>query len=181
MIYQLGHRRLETRTERYWIAPDATLIGSVVLGDNASVWFHTVIRADNDTISIGDDTNIQDGAVLHVDPGTPLNLGTGVTVGHNVMLHGCDIDDHSLVGINTVVLNGATIGKHCIIGANTLVPEGMEVPDNSLVLGSPGKVVKEIEEHHRSMLEQSARHYVEHAHHYQQDLIPDPRFSESDA
>jgi carbonic anhydrase/acetyltransferase-like protein (isoleucine patch superfamily) len=114
--------------------------------------------------------------VLHVDPGTPLTLGRGVTVGHNVMLHGCDVGDNSLIGINAVVLNGARIGRNCIIGANTLVPEGMEVPDNSLVVGSPGKVVKEIGDHHRQMLEHSARHYVEHAGHYREELTIDPRF-----
>ena len=181
MIYRLGERRLETRTDRYWIAPDATLIGSVVLGDRASVWFQAVIRADNDTITVGDQTNVQDGAVLHVDPGTPLKLGTGVTVGHNVMLHGCEIGDYSLVGINAVVLNGARIGRNCIIGANTLIPEGMEVPDNSLVVGSPGKVVKTVGEHHLEMLEYSARHYVEHAEHYQQDLVADDRFAEANS
>lgn len=178
MIYRLGERSVTTRTENYWVAPDAVVIGSVELGDQASIWFKAVVRADNDSITIGDRSNVQDGAVLHVDPGTPLKLGTGVTVGHNVMLHGCAIGDNSLIGINAVVLNGACIGRNCIIGANTLVPEGMEVPDNSLVVGSPGKVVKEIGDHHRQMLEHSARHYVEHAEQYERDLEIDSRFSQ---
>lgn len=179
MIYRLGERRLEARTSRYWIAPNATVIGSVTLGDNASIWFNAVLRADNDTITLGDNTNVQDGAVLHVDPGTPLTLGQGVTVGHHVMLHGCEIGDNSLIGINAVVLNRAKIGRNCIIGANALVPEGMEVPDNSLVLGSPGKVVKEIGDKHRAMLVAGWQHYVEHARHYERDLHPDERFAGS--
>lgn len=177
MIYRLGERRPKTATNRYWVAPNATLIGSVELGDNVSVWFNAVIRADNDVIRLGDNTNIQDGAVLHVDAGTPMTLGEGVTVGHQVMLHGCTIGDNSLIGIGAVVLNRAKIGRNCIIGANALVPEGMEVPDNSVVLGSPGRVVKEISEKHVAMLREGWEHYVEHSRHYENDLQPDERFS----
>lgn len=170
MIYSLGDRCLQRAGENCWIAPNATLIGSVVLGENSSVWFNVVIRADNDVIRIGDDSNVQDGSVLHVDPGTPLTIGRGVTIGHKVMLHGCTIGDYSMVGMNAVVLNGAVIGNNCIIGANALVPERMQVPDNSLVLGSPGKVVREVSEGQRAMLVMSASHYVENARRYASQL-----------
>lgn len=169
MIYSLGERRVEMRGE-YWVAPNATVIGSVVLGHNASVWFNAVLRGDNDLITIGDDTNIQDGSVLHTDHGIPLTIGKGVTVGHLVMLHGCTIGDYSLIGINAVVLNGARIGKHCIIGANALVPERAEIPDGSIVMGSPGKVVKPVQEFHKAILHGSAQHYVENARRYRSDL-----------
>lgn len=177
MIYSIGERRVEIQGD-YWVAPNATVIGSVVLGEGATVWFNAVIRADNDTITIGEGSNIQDGAVLHVDPGTPLTIGKGVTVGHQAMLHGCSIDDNSLIGINAVVLNKAKIGKNCVVGANALVPEGMEVPDNSLVLGSPAKVVKEVSEGHRAMLTMGAMHYVEHGKHFARDLKQDERFKD---
>lgn len=176
MIYRIGSRALEIKGEHYWIAPNATVIGSVVLGNNASIWFNAVLRADNDTITIGDDTNIQDGAVLHVDPGVPLTIGKGVTVGHKVMLHGCTIGDNSLIGINAVVLNRVKIGNNCIIGANSLVPEGMEIPDNSLVMGSPAKVVKEIGDGHKAMITMGGMHYVAHGQHFAKELEPDPRF-----
>lgn len=175
MIYRLGERHASIGANVF-IAANATLIGSVELADHVSVWFNCVLRADNDVIRIGANSNIQDGSVLHVDPGTPLTIGEGVTVGHKVMLHGCEIGDHSLIGINAVVLNRAKIGKHCIIGANALVPEGMEIPDNSLVLGSPGKIVKEIHEGQRAMLQMSAMHYVDNGKRYRSELVVDERF-----
>jgi carbonic anhydrase/acetyltransferase-like protein (isoleucine patch superfamily) len=145
MIYSLDERQLQTEGD-YWIADNATVIGSVVLKNNASVWFNVVIRADNDTITIGENSNIQDGSVLHTDSGVPLTVGNNVTVGHKVMLHGCTIGDNTLIGINAVVLNHAKIGKNCIIGANALITERQEIPDNSLVVGSPAKVVKMVSE-----------------------------------
>ena len=177
MIYTIGERQLEA-SGSFWVAPNATVIGSVKLGEGATVWFNAVIRADNDVISIGDGSNIQDGAVLHVDPGVPLTIGKNVTVGHQAMLHGCTVGDNSLIGINAVVLNRAKIGSNCVIGANALVPEGMEVPDNSLVLGSPAKVVKEVSEGHRAMLTMGALHYVEHGKHFAEHLKPDERFND---
>lgn len=171
MIYRLGDRQPEFKGN-YWIADNATVIGSVVLEDNASVWFNVVIRADNDTITIGENTNIQDGSVLHTDSGVPLTIGKNVTVGHKVMLHGCTIGDNTLIGINAVVLNHAKIGKNCIIGANALVTERMEIPDNSLVVGSPAKVVKTVSEGQAQMLQFSAIHYVENAKRYQTLLTP---------
>ncbi|HQV41127.1 MAG: gamma carbonic anhydrase family protein [Moraxellaceae bacterium] len=169
MIYSLGERRLETRGD-YYIADNATVIGSVVLGHNASIWFNAVVRADNDVITIGENSNIQDGSVLHTDHGMPLLIGRNVTVGHKVMLHGCTIGDGSLIGINAVILNGAIIGRGCVIGANALIPEGKVIPDGSLVMGSPGKVVKEVSEAQRAILEMSALHYVENFKRYKKEL-----------
>jgi carbonic anhydrase/acetyltransferase-like protein (isoleucine patch superfamily) len=175
MIYKLEGRRVEMRGEGQWVAPNATVIGSVVLGANSSVWFGAVIRGDNDLIEIGDNTNVQENSVLHVDPGVPMKIGNGVTVGHKVMLHGCTIGDNSLIGINAVVLNKAKIGKNCIIGAHALVPEGMEIPDNSLVMGAPAKVVKEISDGHKAMLTMSSQHYAAHAKHFDEHLEVDER------
>lgn len=169
MIYSLGERRLETRGD-YYIADNATVIGSVVLEHNASIWFNVVVRADNDVITIGENSNIQDGSVLHTDHGMPLLIGRNVTVGHKVMLHGCTIGDGSLIGINAVILNGAIIGRGCVIGANALIPEGKVIPDGSLVMGSPGKVVKEVSDAQRAILEMSALHYVENFKRYKKEL-----------
>lgn len=169
MIYSLGDRSLETRGE-FFIADNATVIGSVVLEQNVSIWFNAVLRADNDVITIGENSNIQDGSVLHTDIGIPLTIGRNVTVGHKVMLHGCTIGDGSLIGINAVILNGARIGRHCVIGANALVPEGKEIPDFSVVMGSPGKVVKEVSDAQKVMMEMGALHYVENFKRYQREL-----------
>jgi len=166
MFYSLDQRTPEKHGDGQFVADNATIIGSVRLMENASVWFNVVIRGDNDVITVGPNSNIQDGSVLHTDAGIPLTVGKGVTVGHKVMLHGCDIGDYSLIGINAVVLNGAKIGKHCLIGANTLIPEGMEVPDGSLVVGSPGKIKRELSEEQKKMLELSADHYVKNASRY---------------
>lgn len=173
MIYHLGERKVELQGEAF-IAPNATIVGSVLIGDGASVWFNVVVRADNDLISIGARSNIQDGSVLHVDPGFPLTIGTDVTVGHKVILHGCSIGDGSLIGMNAVVLNGASIGSGCLIGANTLVTEGMEVPDGALVLGSPGKIVRLLDTVAQQRLLESAARYVENAQRYREQLRPGP-------
>ncbi len=172
MIFRLEDRLPELRGENHFIADNATVIGSVLLDDQSSIWFNVVIRGDNDLITIGPESNVQDGSVLHTDAGVKLTLGRGVTVGHKAMLHGCDIGDYSLIGINAVVLNGARIGKYCLIGANALIPEGMEVPDGSLVIGSPGKVKRELNDNQRKMLEMSARHYVDNAARYRAALKP---------
>lgn len=169
MRYSLGDRRIETRGD-FFIAESADVIGSVVLENNASIWFNAVVRGDCDVITIGENSNIQDGSVLHADVGVPLTIGRNVTVGHKVMLHGCTIGDHSLIGINAVILNGAKIGKYCIIGANALIPEGKEIPDFSLVMGSPGKIVREIGEGQKLMLEMSALHYVENFKRFKREL-----------
>ena len=172
MKYRLGDARVEAHPES-WIAPTAAVIGKVRLDKGASVWFGAVLRGDNELIHIGENSNVQDGTVMHTDMGFPLTLGKGVTVGHNVMMHGCTVDDYSLIGINAVILNGAKIGKYCIIGANSLIPEGKVIPDGSLVMGSPGKVVRELTEQQRKMLEGSAAHDVHNAQRYVRDLAED--------
>ncbi len=154
----------------YWIAPNATVIGRCILHENASIWFNAVLRGDNDPITIGENSNVQDGAVLHTDEGIPLTLGRNVTVGHLAMLHGCEVGENSLIGIGAVVLNGAKIGKNCIIGAKALIPEGKIIPDNSLVMGAPGKVVREISEVQAQILVGSALHYVENWKRYKDKL-----------
>lgn len=169
MIYSLGERRVETRGD-FFVADSADVMGSVILENNVSIWFNAVVRGDMDLITIGENSNIQDGSVLHADIGVPLTIGRNVTVGHKVMLHGCTIGDGSLIGINAVILNGAKIGKHCIIGAGALIPEGKEIPDFSLVMGSPGKVVREISDPQKTMIEMSAMHYVENFKRFKRDL-----------
>ena len=153
-----------------WVAPNATVIGDVRLGNNASIWWSAVVRGDNDTITIGAGSNIQDGSVLHVDAGVPMILGTNVTVGHLAMLHGCSIGDESLIGIKSVILNKAVIGRHCIIGANSLIPEGKVIPERSLVMGSPGKVVRQLSDEEVARLLSAAQGYVEKARHYRAKL-----------
>lgn len=165
-VFSLGERRVEFRGARHYVAWNATLAGSIVLEEDASIWFGVVIRADDERIHIGARTNIQDGAVLHVDPGFPLTLGSGVSVGHKAMLHGCSVADGALVGINAVVLNGARIGAGALIGANTLVPEGREIPPGVLVVGSPGRVVRELRPEEKAFLPKIAESYVERAQRY---------------
>ena len=153
-----------------WIAPNASVIGDVRIGKNASVWFGVVIRCDNEPIHIGDMTNIQDNSVLHSDMGFPLKIGNGITVGHKAMLHGCTVGDNSLIGIGATILNGAIIGKNCIIGAHALVTEGKEIPDNSLVVGAPGRVMKTLGDDQIKFLEGSALHYAENARRFKVGL-----------
>lgn len=153
-----------------WIAPTATVIGDVRLAAGASVWWNAVVRGDNDTIAIGENTNIQDGSVLHTDMGVPLTLGRDITVGHMVMLHGCTVGDGSLVGIGSIVLNRAVIGRHCLIGANSVIPEGKVIPERSLVMGSPGKVVRELTDEEIARLLHGAAHYVDNARRYRKEL-----------
>lgn len=171
MIYSLGDDHVQL-AEGVFIAPGAHVIGKVVMQRNSSVWFNAVARGDCDVITIGEDSNVQDGSVLHTDFGVPLTIGKGVTIGHKVMLHGCEIGDYSLIGINSVVLNGAKIGRYCVIGANSLITENMHIPDGSLVIGSPAKVIKVIPQTQQKMLEQSAQHYVENAKRFLTQLKP---------
>ncbi len=169
MIYQLGERRASVH-ESCFVAPSADLIGSIVLEQDASVWFQVVMRGDNDVITIGKGSNVQDGSVLHTDAGIALTLGEGVTVGHQVMLHGCEVGAFSLIGMNAVVLNRAKIGSFCLIGANALITEGKVIPDGSVVMGSPGKVVRQVNDTERMVLQGSALHYVENAQRYREAL-----------
>jgi carbonic anhydrase/acetyltransferase-like protein (isoleucine patch superfamily) len=160
MILSIADRVPELLGEHY-VADNATVIGSVTLGRHASVWFNAVVRGDNDRIWVGDGSNIQDGAVLHTDPGFPLTLGRNVSVGHLAMLHGCTIGDGSLIGIKSVILNNAVVGKNCLIGANTLIAEGKQIPDNSLVVGSPGRIARTLGPSDIEELQAAAKHYVE--------------------
>jgi carbonic anhydrase/acetyltransferase-like protein (isoleucine patch superfamily) len=168
--YSLGKRKVEFRGPDWFIADNATVIGSVVLENNASVWFNVVIRGDSDVITIGENSNVQDSAVLHTDAGYLLTLGRDVSVAHLAMLHGCRIGDNSLIGINAVVLNGAVIGKNCLIGSNALIPEGKSIPDGSLVVGSPGRVVRGLNEQEVAGLKSIADHYAERFKRYKAEL-----------
>ncbi len=178
MIYRLGEKELDVRGEDFFVADNATVIGSVTIENNVSIWFNVVIRGDNDPIYIGEGTNVQDGSVLHTDTGIPMRIGKNVTIGHKVMLHGCEIGDDTLIGINAVILNRAKIGRNCIIGANTLIPEGKEIPDNSLVMGSPGKVVSTVSDKHLFGIKMSALHYIENFKRYRAQFSRDERFHE---
>lgn len=170
MIYTLENRVPKFLGPDYFIAESAAVIGAVTLHQNASIWFNCVVRGDTDELIIGENSNIQDGSVVHTDPGITLRVGRDVTVGHMVMLHGCDIGDNSLIGIKSVILNGARIGRNCIIGANTLVTEGKQIPDGSLVLGSPGKIVRQVTPEEIVMVKGMAAHYVENAARYRRHL-----------
>jgi carbonic anhydrase/acetyltransferase-like protein (isoleucine patch superfamily) len=161
-VYSLTDKKPQLPPEgEYWIAPNATIVGDVTLKTGASIWFGAVVRGDNDPIVIGENTNIQDGSVLHSDPGEPLIIGANVTVGHMAMLHSCEIGDGTLIGIGAVVLGRAVIGRNCLIGANALITEGKVIPDRSLVMGQPGKVVRTLEPGQIAVLEASAEHYVQ--------------------
>lgn len=161
-VYSLDEK-VPSIPETAWVAESATVVGEVRMGEQASVWYGAVIRADNAEIHIGARTNIQENAVLHVDPGMPLQIGDGVTVGHLAMLHGCSIGDYSLVGIGAVVLNGARIGRHCLVGAGALVTEGKSFPDGSLIVGSPAQAVRSLSEEQMQALKTAAERYVERA------------------
>lgn len=169
MIYQLDDRKPTFRGDCF-VAQNAAVIGSVVLENNASVWWGVTIRGDNDVITLGENVNVQDGSVLHTDSGVPLVLERNVSIGHLVMLHGCHIGENSLIGIGSIILNGAKIGKNCLIGANTLITEGKEIPDGSMVLGSPGKVVRSLTPEQIALNTWIAEHYVERSARYRQGL-----------
>ncbi len=160
MIYDFEKNIPEVHPDA-WVAPNATLIGKVKLEKNSSIWFNAVLRGDIELISIGENSNIQDGSVLHTDPGYKLKVGKGVTVGHMVMLHGCQISDDTLIGIGSIILNNAKIGKNCIIGANSLITENKIIPDNSLVVGSPGRVLRKVTEDEIKAIHENAKHYVD--------------------
>lgn len=170
-IFKLGDKTPQIDTSA-WVAPNATVIGDIRLAANTSIWWNATLRGDNDPITIGENTNIQDGSVLHTDEGIPMSIGANVTVGHLVMLHGCTVGEGSLIGIGSVVLNRAVIGKNCIVGANSLIPEGKVYPDRSLIVGSPGKVVRELTDDEVAKLQKSAAHYVNNAQRYRTTLEP---------
>ena len=157
----------------YYIAPGAIVIGSVVLEPNVSIWFNCVVRGDDATITIGENSQLQDGCVVHVDPGIPVTIGKGVSVGHMAMLHGCEVGDGSLIGINSVILNRARIGRNCLIGANSLIGEGKEIPDGSLVLGSPGRIVRQLSAEEIREINSNADYYVQRFKRYKTGLRAD--------
>ncbi len=174
MRYQLGSRIPELRGNTHFIADTAAVIGTVILENNVGIWFGAVLRGDNEPIHIGANSNVQDNAVLHTDPGFPLTVGDNVTIGHQAMLHGCSIGAGSMIGIKSVILNRAVIGKNCLIGANTLITEGKAIPDNSLVVGSPGKVLRSLSEEEIAAMHGNTAHYVENLKHYLSGLKPLP-------
>ncbi len=168
-LYQLDDAR-PVLHDSAWVADSAQVIGNVTLGEGASVWFGVVARGDTDMLTIGRGSNIQDNSVLHADPGVPLVIGDNVTVGHQVMLHGCTIGDGTLIGIGAIVLNNARIGRNCIVGAGALVTEGKEFPDGTMILGSPAKAVKQLSNEQIAGLKLTAEHYVENAQRYRSGL-----------
>ena len=173
MKYSLGERRVVCKGD-YWIADNAIVIGSVVLENNASIWFNCVVRGDDDIITIGENSQLQDGCVVHIDEGHPVTIGRNVSIGHMAMLHGCTIGDGTLVGIKSVILNDAVIGKNCLIGANALIPERKKIPDGSLVVGSPGRVVRTLTPQEIELLHANAAHYVASWKRYKAELKADP-------
>ena len=170
MIYQFENSRVQAEGD-FFVADNASVIGNVILKANTSVWFSAVIRGDIEPIIIGEGSNVQDCAVLHTDAGYPLTVGEQCTIGHQAMLHGCTIDDNSLIGINAVILNGAHIGKNCIVGASALITEGKEIPDGSLVVGSPGKVVRQLSEEQIQTITDNANRYVNNLKRYKTGLF----------
>ncbi len=170
MFYDLEDKKVKNSGEN-WTAPNASIIGDVTLKKNSSIWFNATLRGDVENIYIGEGSNVQDGSILHTDPGYPLKVGKNVTIGHLVMLHGCIIEDNSLIGIGSVILNGAKIGKNCIIGANALVTENKVIPDNSLVIGSPGKVARKVTAEEEKSITENAIHYQENWKRYIKSIV----------
>lgn len=160
MLYALDDTAPQIDPDVAWIAPTATLVGKIVVHAEASVWFGVVARGDNEAITIGAGSNVQENTVLHTDMGFPLSIGRGCTIGHAAILHGCTIGDGSLIGMGAIVLNGARIGRNCLIGAGSLVTEGKEIPDGSLVLGTPAKVVRKLDENEIAKFDRSAKSYI---------------------
>jgi len=169
MLYSLGNRQVVKDAEA-WVSETATIIGSVILDRDSSIWFNAVLRGDNDVIHIGQGTNIQDGCILHTDENLPLKVERNVTVGHQVMLHGCHIREESLIGMKSIILDKAEIGKNCLVGANTLITQGKKIPDRSLVLGSPGRVVRQLTEREIEKIRMSAKHYITNSKNFQTKL-----------
>ena len=170
-LYALADARPDVSSDA-WVAPDANVIGKVTLAAEASVWFGSTLRGDNEMITVGRGSNVQENCVFHTDMGYPLTVGEDCTIGHKVMLHGCTIGDNSLIGMGATVLNGAKIGKNCLIGAGALITENKVIPDGSLVMGVPGKVVRELDEAAIQALTASAKHYAENATRFRRDLEP---------
>lgn len=172
-IYALG-QKTPTIAQSAWIAPDANVIGACDIQDTASIWFGATLRGDNELITIGKNSNIQENCVLHTDVGYPMTIGQGCTIGHKVMLHGCVIGDNTLIGMGAIILNGAQIGKNCLIGAGALITENKVIPDGSLVMGAPGKIIRTLDDSAIQSLRASAAHYAQNAARFKADLVPMP-------
>ena len=170
MFYDLEDKKVKNLGEN-WSASNASIIGDVTLEKNTSIWFNVTLRGDVENIYVGEGSNVQDGSVLHTDPGYPIKVGKDVTVGHLVMLHGCTIGDNSLIGIGAVILNNAKIGKNCIIGAKALITENKEIPDNSLVVGSPGKIIREVTEEEKKSVLENTKHYQDNWKRYSKSIF----------
>ena len=170
MFYDLENKKPKNSGEN-WVAPNATIIGDVTLEKNTSIWFNAVLRGDCENIIVGEGSNVQDGSVLHTDPGYPLIIGKNITIGHMVMLHGCSIGDNSLIGIGAVILNNVKIGKNCIVGAKALITENKEIPDNSLVVGSPGWVIRMVTEEEKKAISENTKHYQDNWRKYSQSIF----------
>jgi carbonic anhydrase/acetyltransferase-like protein (isoleucine patch superfamily) len=179
MIFSFGERRIETVGEEYYIAPGACVIGSVRFGKGASVWFNCVLRGDADWIELGEGCNVQDGSVIHTDEGEPTTLGRHVSVGHSALLHGCVVGDSTLVANGARILDGARIGRNCVIAAGALVPPGKTIPDGSVVMGMPGKIVREVGDEDLKMIADTAAHYLERIALYKRELRIDDRLDRS--
>ena len=170
MFYELENKNIKSSGEN-WVAPNASIIGDVTLEKNTSIWFNAVLRGDCENILVGEGSNVQDGSVLHTDPGYPLIIGKNITIGHMVMLHGCSIGDNSLIGIGAVILNNVKIGKNCIVGAKALITENKEIPDNSLVVGSPGRVIRKVTEEEKKAISENTKHYQDNWRKYSQSIF----------
>ncbi|HET7134261.1 MAG TPA: gamma carbonic anhydrase family protein [Gammaproteobacteria bacterium] len=170
MLYDFGANRVQTVGHDFFVAPSAAVIGRVWLGRDASVWFGTVIRGDGNDIRIGDRSNVQDNAVVHVDADAPVSIGSDVTIGHAAVVHGCTVGDFSLIGINATILSHAVIGKYCLVGAGALITERKQFPDRSLIIGAPARRIRELTDAEVQMLEQSAEHYVQQGRRYRREL-----------
>jgi carbonic anhydrase/acetyltransferase-like protein (isoleucine patch superfamily) len=177
MIYTLGEKRIETAGEDYYVAPGASVIGSVRFGAGASVWFNCVLRGDSDWINLGESVNIQDGTIIHTDEGEPVTLGARVSVGHRALLHGCTIAESTLIANGAMVLDRVKIGRHCIIAAGALVTPGKVIPDGSVVMGSPGQIVRQVNDRDLKMIDFIAEHYRARIKQYKRDLKVDLRSS----
>ena len=170
-LYAIGEKSPQLPDEEnYWIAPGAHVMGQVIIGNNVGIWFGSVLRGDNDIIKIGDETNIQENTIIHVDPGFPVTIGNNCTIGHNAIIHGCTIGNNTLIGMGATILNNAKIGNNCLVGAGALVTENKEFPDGSLIVGSPAKAVRELDEKAIANLTRSSKHYVDNSKKFAKDL-----------
>ena len=172
MLYALGKVSPEVKADDVFVAPDASVIGNCILHKTSSVWFQAVLRGDNEPITVGERSNVQDGSVLHTDVGAPLTIGNGVTIGHKVMLHGCEIGDNTIIGMGSTILNHARIGSYCLVGANSLITEGKQFPDGVLIVGSPATVKRELKPQELKLIDMLAKIYVDNAKRFKVDLRP---------